>query len=178
MVDRVIHVRAVRPAEWEMIRDVRLAALKEAPYAFASTHEKEAGYSESRWRAAAASLTWFAAWRDGRPVGIVAGVHRDGDPPDEQHVVSMWVEPAARGTGVADALISAVADWAIGQGARRLTLWAADGNPRATGFYLRRGFLPTGGRQPLPSNPATLEDELALDLNRIRAGRGGLSHGE
>jgi GNAT superfamily N-acetyltransferase len=166
----VTEVRAVTPAEWEMLRDIRLAALKEAPYAFASTHEQEAGYGESRWRAAAASLAWFAAWRDGRPVGIVAGWRREDDPPGERHVISMWVEPAARGTGVADGLISAVADWAIRQGARRLTLWAADGNERAATFYRRRGFLPTGVRQPLPSNPGTQEAELALDLNRIRAG--------
>jgi GNAT superfamily N-acetyltransferase len=164
----VTEVRAVTAAEWEILRDIRLAALNEAPYAFASTHEQEAGDGESQWRARAASLAWFAAWRDGRPVGIVAGWHRDGDPPDERHVISMWVEPAARGTGAADALISAVADWAVGQGARRLTLWAADGNPRAIAFYRRRGFLPTGVRQPLPSNRGTMEAELALDLSRIR----------
>ncbi|MGE5291446.1 MAG: N-acetyltransferase family protein [Micromonosporaceae bacterium] len=163
----MIEVRAVTPAEWGLVRDLRLAALREAPHAFASTYEQEAGLEESRWRARAAAVAWFTAWRDGRPVGIVAGWRRDDDPPDERHVISMWVEPAARGTGVADALILAVAGWAARQGARKLTLWVADSSPRAIAFYRRLGFVPTGVRQPLPSNPDVGETELALDLSRI-----------
>ena len=160
-------VRAVTPADWGILRDLRLAALKDAPHAFASTYEREAGLGESWWRDSVNSLAWFTAWQEGRPVGIVAGLRRDDDPPDERHVISMWVEPAARGTGVADALILAVVGWAACQGAHRLTLWVADSSPRAIAFYRRLRFVPTGARQPLPSNPDVGEAELALDLSRI-----------
>jgi GNAT superfamily N-acetyltransferase len=165
--DRVIEVRAVTPAQWRILRDLRLAALKEAPYAFASTFEREAAWGESRWREGASSAAWFTAWRDGRAVGLAAGRRRDDHPPDERHVISMWVEPAARGTGVAEALIHAVAGWAARQGACGLTLWVADSNPRAAAFYRRLGFAPTGARQPLPSNPDVGEAEFAVDLSRV-----------
>ena len=43
-------IRRVAPDEWAAFRDVRLAALAEAPYAFAATLDVEAGYGAWRWR--------------------------------------------------------------------------------------------------------------------------------
>ena len=43
-------IRRVAPEEWGAFRDVRLAALAEAPYAFAATLDTETGYDERRWR--------------------------------------------------------------------------------------------------------------------------------
>ncbi|HEX4399353.1 MAG TPA: hypothetical protein VH136_17065, partial [Trebonia sp.] len=43
-------MRAIGPGDWELVRDVRLAALRDAPSAFASSYEREAAYSEEQWR--------------------------------------------------------------------------------------------------------------------------------
>src|SRR5580700_884725 len=43
------------------------------------------------------------------------------------HVISMWVSPQARGGGLADRLIGAVAGYARDQHAPTLTLWVTDG---------------------------------------------------
>lgn len=72
--------------------------------------------------------------------------------------------PAQRGQGVAGLLVRAVAGWAVADGARELALWVADGNDVAARVYARAGFVGSGRRQPLPSNPAIGEEEWVLPL--------------
>jgi predicted GNAT family acetyltransferase len=76
----------------------------------------------------------------------------------------MWVHPHHRGHGVASTLVDAVAEWAVRDGAGEVALWVADGNAAAAAVYRRAGFVPTGRRQPLPSNPAVGEEEWVLPV--------------
>ena len=56
-----------------------------------------------------------------RSVGrVVSGNQRDRG--DAVEVMSLWVAPSARGIGVGDALIDAIARWADGLGANRMVL--------------------------------------------------------
>jgi ribosomal protein S18 acetylase RimI-like enzyme len=56
----------------------------------------------------------------------------------------MWVDPAARGTGAADALVSALLSWSESQGIGTVRLHVVEGNARAERLYLRHGFRRTG----------------------------------
>jgi ribosomal protein S18 acetylase RimI-like enzyme len=155
-------IRRVRPEDWAGLRDVRLAALADAPRAFASTLEQEIGYDERRWRERISRAAFFLAWNGGRPVGLVGGF---GQEDGGWHVISMWVSPPARGAGLADRLIGAVARHARAEGAPTLTLWVTDGNDRARAFYRRAGFRSTGRRQPVrPQTPELWEEEMLLVL--------------
>ena len=155
-------VRRVTPQEWTTLRSIRLAALRESPSSFGSAYEREAGWDERRWRESADSVAWFLAWRDGMPVGVVGGT--GGEPGDERQVISMWVDPSARGTGIADALIGAIAGWARTDGARILKLWVADTSPRARAFYERARFRPTGEAEQMPGDPGVKRHEFSLEL--------------
>ena len=53
----------------------------------------------------------------------------------------LWVEPGARGTGLADALIAACADLAREHGARTLSWSTAPDNHRAQAVYDRSGAV-------------------------------------
>lgn len=53
----------------------------------------------------------------------------------------MWVEPAARGTGVADILIASIEEWASTR-AKELWLAVTPTNDRALALYSRHGFKP------------------------------------
>jgi GNAT superfamily N-acetyltransferase len=53
------------------------------------------------------------------------------------------VDPAARGGGVARALIDAVVLWARERGMPRLMLWTAEANAPAQRLFAARGFRPT-----------------------------------
>jgi ribosomal protein S18 acetylase RimI-like enzyme len=160
-----VQIRRAHPDEWATVRDVRLAALADAPDAFASTLSREASRSEPQWRCRIRAWPWFLAWRAGAPAGLVAAVPdqpASGPPAAGRrawHLVSMWVSPQARGGGVADLLIGAVMDYAAGAGAPRVTLWVAVGNARARAFYRRMGFAPTGRRQAYPRDGAAPLDE-------------------
>lgn len=153
-------VRRVRPDEWQEFRDIRLEALAESPDAFASTLDREQAFVEADWQWRIANGFNVIAYSDGtrpEPVGLAGGYLHDGVP----ELIAMWVQPSARGAGVAAALVGAVADWASEQTAGRLTLWVVEGNDRAERVYRRLGFARTGAAQPVPGNPALTEVQLA-----------------
>ena len=120
-----IRVRRAHPDDWAAVREVRLAALADAPDAFASTLRREARRAEPQWRSRITASPWFLAWRGGTPAGLVAAVP-DVVPPATRRPqgraagtsFSMWVTPQARGHGVADVLVGAVIEHAEEQQAR------------------------------------------------------------
>jgi GNAT superfamily N-acetyltransferase len=153
----MVEVREVGPEDWLIMRDVRLAALRDAPYAFSSTYERETGFAEAEWRRRADGRNNFLAYLPelgATPAGIAAGIEEE---PGAFELVSMWVRPEARGRMVGPALITAVIDWARARGAAALHLWVTESNKPARRLYERSGFTPTGERQPLPSDPELAE---------------------
>jgi len=155
-------VRLLAADDWAELREARLAALAEAPYAFSSTLAREQGFSEQTWRERAGSGRTFAAWDGGAIVGLATGLPEDG----QWHLVGMWVSPKVRGTGIADRLVVAVCELARQSGFTAVMLWVTEMNGRARAFYRRLGFAPTGGRQLVrPDEPDHWEEELSLRLS-------------
>jgi ribosomal protein S18 acetylase RimI-like enzyme len=161
----MILVREITADDWELLRDVRLAALSEAPYAFGSTYAREAVFTRETWRgrlSSERSVTFFARREPGNavladtgpadraPAGL-AGVYVEDGAAD---LVSMWVRPAARGLGVGEALVTAAASWAKANDFGSLFLRVTESNGPARRLYERCGFSPTGESEPLPSDPA------------------------
>lgn len=172
----MVDVRRVHPDDWQEVRDVRLAALRDAPYAFGSTYARESRFAEADWRARLDGGARFVADLADRTVGYVGvlvaedagGVGDAADPADPAAVdlVSMWVRPDARGAGVGTALVRAVLAWAREQGAGRVRLWVTETNVHACRLYEGLGFVRTGQRQPLPSNRALDEIAMVCELDR------------
>jgi ribosomal protein S18 acetylase RimI-like enzyme len=157
-------VRLLVADDWEQLRAARLAALIEAPYAFASTLAREQAFDEDLWRSRAGAGRTFGAFDGAALVGLATGFPVDGQPGD-WHLVGMWVAPARRGQGVADWLVEAVCEQARQAGAGTITLWVTEVNDRARAFYRRLGFAPTGARQLVrPQQPDHWEEELARRL--------------
>lgn len=159
-----VTIRLLAAADWASLRTARLAALAEAPYAFASTLPREEGFTEETWRSRAGSGRTFGAWRNGDIVGLATAM-----PPEERrqewHLVGMWVDPQVRGLGIADQLVEAVCELASQAGGDTVTLWVTEVNGRARAFYRRLKFAPTGHRQLVrPEEPDHWEEELARRL--------------
>jgi len=152
----VVLIREVAPDDWQLLRDIRLTALRKAPSAFGSSYERESGFTEADWRGRLASrnVTFLAYLPEVSPAGLAGSFE---ERPGVAELVSMWVAPAARGRGTGETLVTAVADWAKTRDYRELHLWVTETNVHARGLYERCGFVPTGERQPLPSDPSLLE---------------------
>jgi GNAT superfamily N-acetyltransferase len=162
-------IREVAEQQWQLLRDVRLLALRQDPEAFGSTYAREVAFGEDEWRARLRGAgRWWLARRDGEVAGIVSGGREPGAPAHERAVYALWVAPAGRRTGVGAELVRAVADWARSDGAAALSLRVAAGNDGARRLYLRLGFVPAPAR-PLPHEaPGRCEERLVLDLTASR----------
>jgi ribosomal protein S18 acetylase RimI-like enzyme len=59
-------------------------------------------------------------------------------------LISMWVEPFARGRRVGDALVDSVIQWAEGMNIARVELSVKEHNLPAIALYTRHGFKDVG----------------------------------
>ncbi|HVT21683.1 MAG TPA: GNAT family N-acetyltransferase [Mycobacteriales bacterium] len=157
-------IRRITLGDVDVYRQVRLTALAESPSAFASTYATEAAFPDEVWAQRTAHAAdgderaMFLAYEAGECIGL-AGATSDDLGADMQ-LISMWVAPAYRGTGVAAQLVDSVVEWCAQGGARNVALWVSRGNDRARRLYERMGFVVTGDVQPLPSDPC--KDEIRM----------------
>lgn len=155
----------VDESSWQVYREVRLAMLRGAPRAFWTTYDEAAARTDEQWRQlVAGSDTWLGV-RSGRPVGSVASVSPPEQAADERVLVGMWVDPAARGQGVGEALVRTVLEHAAAAGLRRVLLEVAHENAPARALYARMGFVPTGRTAAFPHDPTITE----LEMERVLA---------
>ncbi|MGZ8583356.1 MAG: GNAT family N-acetyltransferase [Actinomycetota bacterium] len=158
----MLEIERIEAGGWRLYRDLRLASLGDAQHAFGSRLESERRRSEFGWREHLARRTQFVALADGRrPVGTV-GARPDGE--TETELVSMWVAPEARRTGVADRLVEAVIDEATVLGSVGVVLWVSDGNDAAERLYARHGFARTGRIQPIDDDDLARGTEFEMRL--------------
>lgn len=168
-------MRRLRADEAALFKTLRLRALADSPDAFANTYADASARPDSYWQELTHSVTepgrhaMFVAEAGEAPVGLAFGLLGRDDPATAQ-LGGMWVEPVARGRGVGRALADAVLGWARERGFARVTLWVTEGNDGAIALYARVGFVQTGGRDRLPSNPSLAVLEMSLPLTPAPAG--------
>lgn len=135
-----VELRVLSPDDWELWREVRLNALRDAPEAFGATLVEWQAAKEERWRERLAVVPFnVVAMVGGVAVGQVSGTQIDDQ--ERVELISMWVAPGTRGAGVADALVSAIKDYAGHTGASAVRLSVRRSNKRAIGLYERCGFV-------------------------------------
>lgn len=157
-----VRIRRIAEADGALLRQLRLAALCDAPSAFGSSFARERAMSVDRWeqRASAGatgrdSASWFAFDTAGEPIGLVAGYRPEPDSTVLQ-LVSMWVVPTARRLGVGRQLVGVVLNWARACGDAAVELRVNESNRPAIGLYERLGFVRTGETTPLESDPTLM----------------------
>jgi ribosomal protein S18 acetylase RimI-like enzyme len=148
-----MEIRATTADEWAILKEIRLAALKDAPTAFGVSHATAAAYTDAQWRERAAGPhpLFLLAFRDGEAIGMIGGGVSAAT--GEYNLIAMWVKPEHRGSAAAAELVAVIKSSAAAKGHTRIVLDVAPQNARATAFYLRQGFVFLPEWEPLASHP-------------------------
>jgi ribosomal protein S18 acetylase RimI-like enzyme/ketosteroid isomerase-like protein len=160
-------VRRIRLGEGDRLRALRLQALSEAPGAFSSTYASDSARPADFWAEAARAHSHgygsatFVADAGGEWVGLCGGARSEG-PGRTVQLVSMWVAPACRQSGLGRRLVEEALNWAQQGGAAEVELWVTRGNEAAISLYRKMGFETTGNYQSLPSDPCRHEQRMVL----------------
>lgn len=152
--------------EWTILREMRLAALRESPRAFLSSYSDELAYEEQKWRAEFKRGEWIIEVRNDRAIALVGITREQSTPPDECYLEYMWVSPRFRRRGVAADLMKNVLRWLINRGFATIWLWVMDGNEPARRLYEKCGFTSTRLIQRPHRSPSRSEELMSLTFRQ------------
>jgi GNAT superfamily N-acetyltransferase len=154
------HIRRLEPIEAPLLRQLRIAALQDAPDQFAETVAHALARSEQEWIEFAACA--YVAESKNAFVGLVFAFE-DASDDAVGRVGGMWVAGGARRTGIGSALVEAALSWAKAAGKRRVRLWAVPTSP-AERLYRRAHFVPTGNQKQFPGDDTRVVIEMEIEL--------------
>jgi ribosomal protein S18 acetylase RimI-like enzyme len=159
----MVRLRVLTTNDWPLWREVRLAALRDAPQAFKSRLQDWHSGGEELWRARLKMPDAYniVALLDGRAGAMASGLPGDSG---AYELRSVWVSPRTRGRGIGDQLIAAVETWARQSGATTLKLAVIPGNEPAIALYQRNGFVVTGELGDLLPDGVTRERVMVKTL--------------
>lgn len=147
-----MHIRLTNAEDWKLLKQVRLAALLDAPTAFGVSHQTAAVYSDEQWQARASSCgtQFWLAFEGDDPIGMIGAAVSDAG---RFNLIGMWVAPEGRGCGAAGLLVEAVKSSARERGYDQVFLDVAPENTRAANLYVKQGFSFIDEWEPLQSHP-------------------------
>ncbi|HVW50847.1 MULTISPECIES: GNAT family N-acetyltransferase [unclassified Trinickia] len=151
-------VRRIAADQGATLRELRTAALRDAPDAFDETLEEALSEQAETFDAAAERHATsevsasFILYTEGHPAGLV-GAYFDDTPERKAFVCALWVAPAVRHLRGGELLVNTAGSWLAERGAHEIYAWVADANRNAMRFYEALGFGPTGEHQPIARAP-------------------------
>ena len=141
----MITIRRLQPGEVDLFKQLRLAALQDAPYAFPSTYETALKRSDESWleqaehSAQGSDRATFIAFSDDMPIGMAA-LYREEDKVDVGELLQVWIRPEFRGTRAVWSLMDEIFKWAGENSFSSIIAGVTKGNARAIQFYTNYGF--------------------------------------
>jgi GNAT superfamily N-acetyltransferase len=165
-----LRTRLMQSHEWQLFRDVRIASLRDSPRAFGMPLAEAMALSDEDWKARTVTrcnpgnfITVLGLAEDTTPAGIASGTLAEGNPA-QARIISMWIAPTHRRTGLARLIIADILAWARGKGCTEAVLGVSEGNHDAITLYERLGFMPTGAAEQSRSHPALQIFDMRLEL--------------
>ncbi|MGX9791370.1 GNAT family N-acetyltransferase [Mycobacterium sp. MMS18-G62] len=156
MTATTARVARLTESDWQVFAGVRLRALTDSLGQNDPQYQQESMFTAAQWRRRLRDHAQFAALIGNRPVGLIGAQHENAE---TVYLYSLWLDPAARGQGLARPLVSAAVDWARDRRARTVTLRVAADNVLARGVYESLGFMATDVESSSPRG------EVAMSLS-------------
>ncbi|MCW2630464.1 GNAT family N-acetyltransferase [Mycobacterium sp.] len=133
-------VARLTESDWRVFASVRLRALTDSLGENDPQYQQEAAFTAAQWRRRLRDHAQFAALIGNRPVGLIGAQLENAG---TVYLYSLWLDPVARGHGLARPLVAAAVDWARDRRARTVTLRVAAENAVARCVYESLGFALT-----------------------------------
>jgi ribosomal protein S18 acetylase RimI-like enzyme len=155
-------VRRLAVEQASLYRELRIAALREVPYAFGITLSEALAQDQEALEAFVLQLAQsdqragFVLYTEGQPAGLV-GAYFEDEPERRGFIRALWVAPAVRHLRGGELLVSTATRWLVEHGSTQIYSWVTDANVNARHFYERLGFVASGERQPVRSDPEQWE---------------------
>lgn len=139
-----MNVRLLTAEDYDALRELRLESLRLLPASFAADLTQEEAMAKDEWLSRLASASSFGGFIDGKLSGMVV-LSRPSRPKlaHTGDIGAMYVCDSARGTGLADALMTALLEHAS-RIVEQVQLTVNAENVRAIKFYERHGFREIG----------------------------------
>jgi ribosomal protein S18 acetylase RimI-like enzyme len=153
-------VARLTESDWQVFAGVRLRALTDSLGADDPQYRQESAFTAAQWRRRLRDHAQFAALIGSRPVGLIGAQQENAE---TVYLYSLWLDPGARGHGLARPLVAAAVDWARNRRARTVTLRVARDNAAARSVYESLGFAVTETENSGPPK------EVAMSLTLVTA---------
>ena len=149
-------VARLTESDWQVFAGVRLRALTDSLGENDPQYQQEATFTAAQWRRRLRDHAQFAVLVGNRPVGLIGAQQENAE---TVYLYSLWLDPTARGQGLARPLVAAAVEWARDRRVRTVTLRVAADNEVARGVYESLGFTVTSAEVRGPQN------EVAMSLS-------------
>ncbi|KUI11902.1 GCN5 family acetyltransferase [Mycobacterium sp. GA-1285] len=123
--------------DWQAFAAMRLRALADSLGENDPSYRDEAAFTAAQWRRRLREHAQFVALDGDRPVGMIGAQQENTE---TVYLYSLWLEPAARGRGLARRLVAAALDWARTSNVHTVRLRVATDNAAARQVYESVGF--------------------------------------
>jgi ribosomal protein S18 acetylase RimI-like enzyme len=148
-----VQFRHLRRDEWQVLRNVRLDALRESPQSFLVEYGDEKEYGRERWQAEFDRGDWIVGEHDGDHVCLTGVTRESGAPEDERYLEYVWVAPDFRRRRAALRMLRYIIGELEEDGVRTVLLWTLVGKDAAQLLYKELDFITTNERQKLLTDP-------------------------
>jgi RimJ/RimL family protein N-acetyltransferase len=162
-----LQVRTLAVSEWELFREFRLTALKQAPGVFATSHADAARRPPETWQSLVSGPAnqIFGLFDGECLIGITGAFTWPDDRSGETATLVMsYIVPAHRGRGLSRLLYAAALDWTRAHPRfKRVIVAMRASNVASRRACERHGFAPVGtGPRTWPDGAR--EDEIIYEL--------------
>ena len=135
--------------DFDRLRALRLAALKDTPDAFGAKYEDEVNKPISEWQDRLKNTNWCFVVADGVDVGLIAVDRAKKDRNSDCWLSSWWIHQDHRGSGIPKLMLNWVEQLCIEKKWKKIGLGVWPDNLRAIAAYKKLGF--TEAEKLLPS---------------------------
>lgn len=168
-----IHIRALNPEDWRIVKDLRLEALRAQPGVFGGSYESEVKNPDDFWRdtLSGGNKQVFGLFDDDKLIGITAAfTHRD-DPSGETGLFAYtFLRPDYRKRGLSNYFYEARIAFALQHLKwKKLVIGHREGNEPSRHAMIAHGFEFTHKTRKIwPDGVEADEYHYMIDLEKLR----------